>query len=121
MNAQNVFGGLLKKCSQTNKVTGWKRDGFCSTDEFDRGNHCVCSVMTKEFLEYTKKRGNDLSTPIKNMFPGLEPGDRWCLCTLRWLEAEKAGFAPPVVLESTNKKALEKVPLETLEKYAFKE
>ncbi|CAM9695398.1 unnamed protein product, partial [Sphacelaria rigidula] len=94
-------------------TTGWRRDGFCNTDEFDGGSHCVCSEVTQEFLEYTAAQGNDLSTP-RGQFPGLKPGDRWCLCSSRWLQAQKSGRAPPVFLESTHEKALNIIPLEVL-------
>lgn len=85
----------------------------------DRGTHVVCALVTEEFLQFSKKRGNDLITPVPQwQFPGLKPGDRWCLCVSRWLEAEKAGVAPPVVLEATHEIALEYTELDTLVKYA---
>jgi hypothetical protein len=102
-------------------MTGYYRNGFCQTGSDDRGTHVVCAEMTEEFLSYTKSKGNDLSTPIPAYnFPGLKPGDRWCLCIIRWLEAEKAGVAPKINLKSTNKKALEYTNLKMLEKYATK-
>ena len=96
-------------------MTGYGRDGFCRLLKGDTGTHTVCAVMTKEFLEFTKSRGNDLSSPnIAFGFPGLIPGDRWCLCALRWLEAYKANCAPPVILEATNEKALDIIALKYL-------
>ncbi|MBK2295663.1 DUF2237 family protein [Francisella philomiragia] len=111
---KNVLGGILKSCCLEPK-TGFYRDGFCRTDNHDHGLHVVCAIMTKEFLEYTASRGNDLSTPnLLFDFPGLKPGDKWCLCALRWLEAYQNGVAPEVVLESTNEKALQVVKKEYL-------
>ncbi len=99
-------------------VTGFYRDGYCRTDPNDSGQHAVAAIVTKEFLDFTKTRGNDLQTPRPEYgFPGLEPGDRWCLCTARWKEAEEAGVAPPVDLQATHQDALKVVPLETLQKY----
>lgn len=86
-------------------MIGWYRDGYCRTDEQDRGLHTVCATMTRSFLEYTKSKGNDLSTP-NSYFPGLKPGDSWCLCAARWDEARRAGFAPKVKLEATNEVCL---------------
>lgn len=118
MTARNVLGGTLVPCSM-DPLTGWYRDGCCNTDDADRGLHTVCAVMTAEFLAFTRARGNDLSTPVPEYdFPGLKPGDRWCLCVTRWVEAFNAGQAPPVVLEATHLHALEFVPLETLQAYA---
>ncbi|MFM8270695.1 MAG: DUF2237 family protein [Pseudomonadota bacterium] len=112
--AKNVLGTELKHCCK-NPLTGYFRDGFCRTNEHDEGRHVVCSFVTKEFLEFSLGRGNDLSTPRPEFnFPGLKPGDRWCLCALRWLEAYKAGVAPTVKLESTHEKTLEFIPLEAL-------
>ncbi len=112
--AKNVLGGPLQPCSM-DPLTGFYRDGCCNTGLGDRGVHCVCAVMTAEFLQFSKSRGNDLSTPNPDMgFPGLKPGDRWCLCAPRWQEAFIAGFAPPVVLASTHIAALEFVDLEDL-------
>ena len=107
---RNVRGQALKVCS-INPMTGWFRDGRCNTDENDRGRHLVCAEMTSEFLSFTKNRGNDLSTPSpRHRFPGLSPGDRWCLCALRWKEAHEAGVAPPVILEATHSKTTQFVP-----------
>lgn len=118
MNRLNVFGQPLETCCLDPK-TGFFRDGFCRTDESDFGRHVVCAIVTREFLEFTLKRGNDLMTARPEMdFPGLKPGDRWCLCAIRWREAHEAGFAPPVVLDSTDIKALEHVPIEVLQGYA---
>lgn len=118
---KNVFGEDIITCS-TSPMTGFYRDGCCSTGEEDLGIHTVCAVMTDEFLDFSKKAGNDLSTPAPHfMFPGLKAGDRWCLCAARWVEAFKAGKAPLVVLEATHEKTLELVPLEELVKFAFKE
>lgn len=117
-NPINVFGLPLQACCH-NPVTGYFRDGYCKTMAEDRGTHVVCALVTDEFLQFSKKRGNDLITPVPQwQFPGLKPGDRWCLCVSRWLEAEKAGVAPPVVLEATHENALEYTELETLVKYA---
>ena len=116
--AANVLTEELKGCSD-DPLTGYYRDGFCHTGETDTGTHVVCAEMTDEFLEFTASRGNDLSTPHPEwMFPGLKPGDRWCLCVLRWKEALEDGFAPPVVLESTHIRALEYVDLEQLQDQA---
>lgn len=110
----NVLGTELRKCS-IDPMTGWYRDGSCRTDEMDRGLHVVCAEMTEAFLAFTKARGNDLSTSApQHRFPGLKPGDRWCLCARRWLEAHEAGVAPPVHLDATHRKALEIIPLEVL-------
>lgn len=107
--AANVLGEALQGCSD-DPLTGFYRDGFCHTGESDTGTHVVCAEMTAEFLEYTASRGNDLSTPRPQwMFPGLKPGDRWCLCALRWKEALDAGMAPAVVLEATHIGVLEYV------------
>ena len=117
--ANNVLGTKLEDCS-TDPMTGYFRDGCCRTDASDRGTHTVCAVMTEEFLEFTRSRGNDLSTPIPQFrFPGLKPGDRWCLCASRWFEAWHAGKAPHVILEATHKKTLDLVPLEILQTYAL--
>lgn len=112
--SKNVLGGTLQTCC-TDPVTGFYRDGKCNTGPQDYGTHVVCAEMTKEFLDFTKSRGNDLSTPISAYrFPGLKPGDKWCLCALRWKEALDAGVAPPVVLERTHQKALQYVSLKEL-------
>jgi uncharacterized protein (DUF2237 family) len=116
----NIYDEPLQSCC-TAPMTGYYRNGFCQTGSDDRGTHVVCAEMTEDFLSYTKSKGNDLSTPIPAYdFPGLKPGDRWCLCIIRWLEAEKAGIAPKINLKSTNKKALEYTNLKMLEKYAVK-
>jgi uncharacterized protein (DUF2237 family) len=116
---KNVLGTALEPCCFKPK-TGFYRDGFCKTGEEDFGTHIVCAMMTNEFLEYTKSRGNDLSTPIPQWgFPGLREGDKWCLCIMRWLEAEKAGKAPKIALEATNEKALDYTTLELLKSYAL--
>ena len=110
----NVLGGPLAECSR-DPLTGFYRDGCCETGPDDVGTHVVCAVMTAEFLDFTKSRGNDLSTPRPSFrFAGLSPGDRWCLCVGRWKEALDAGVAPPVVLEATHRKALDTVSLDAL-------
>jgi len=117
--ASNVLGGQLEGCC-TNPMTGYYRDGFCRTGGQDFGSHVVCAEMTAEFLEFTKSRGNDLSTPHPEFqFPGLKSGDRWCLCASRWQEALDAGVAPPVILSATHPRALEVVSLNELEKHAL--
>jgi uncharacterized protein (DUF2237 family) len=117
----NVLGGELEPCS-FDPVTGFFRDGYCRTEGRDPGFHAVCAVMTEEFLEFSKSVGNDLSTPRPQwMFPGLRPGDRWCVVALRWLEALEGGVAPPVVLEATHASALEFVSLAELEAHAWAE
>lgn len=115
---KNVLGGPLKDCSH-DPLTGWFRSGCCDTDEDDHGVHTVCAIMTQEFLDYTRSRGNDLSTRTP-FFPGLQPGDQWCVCAGRWVEALRAGVAPPIVLEATHEKTLELVSLAELQKYQFK-
>lgn len=116
----NALGGALEPCS-THPMTGFFRDGHCNTCAQDQGSHTVCAVMTAEFLAYSKYVGNDLSTPIPQFnFPGLRPGDRWCLCAARFLQAHDEGCAPLVRLEATHVRALEVVPLEVLELYAEK-
>ncbi len=114
----NVFGEPLRPCS-TQPVTGFFRDGCCNTDATDLGSHTVCVEMTAEFLEYSRFRGNDLSTPVpEHGFPGLQAGDRWCLCAARWLEAYQQGMAPRVYLQSTHERALQVVPLALLRRFA---
>ena len=108
----NVFDEPIEICS-TDPMTGWSREGKCMTDENDQGTHTVCAKMTDEFLDYTKSMGNDL-TSRTNSFPGLKKDDHWCLCALRWREAMKAGVAPSVKLEATNKKTLDYVSLDEL-------
>ena len=111
---KNVLGEDLELCG-SNPVTGYLRDGCCNTDNFDRGSHTVCAVVTDEFLEFSKSQGNDLTTPIPELdFNGLMHGDSWCLCALRWEEARQAGCAPRVKLTSTNIKTLEMVEFEDL-------
>ena len=110
----NVVGGELQPCS-TAPLTGFFRDGCCATGPEDAGSHTVCAVMTERFLEFSRLAGNDLSTPRPEWgFAGLEPGDRWCVCAARWLEAHHAGCAPQVVLGATHARALEVVPIEAL-------
>lgn len=117
--AHNVLGSALECCC-TDPMTGFYRDGFCKTGGGDFGVHVVCAQVTQEFLEYTKAQGNDLSTPMPMFnFPGLRPGDRWCLCAARWKEALDAGVAPPVVLSATHASALEYVSLRELQQYAI--
>lgn len=119
IEARNVLGTALETCG-CRPMTGWFRDGSCRTDARDRGRHVVCARLTRDFLDFSRARGNDLSTAVPELdFPGLEAGDRWCLCLDRWLEAHDAGCAPPVVLEATEVSALERVPLEVLKRYAF--
>jgi uncharacterized protein len=115
----NVLGGRLVSCS-TDPMTGFFRDGACSTCKEDRGSHTVCTQVTEEFLAVSRERGNDLSTPNAAAgFPGLQPGDRWCLCAARWQEALDLGVAPPVVLSSTHARALEIVDLDDLVAHAI--
>ena len=115
--ARNVLGTDLQACS-IDPLTGYFRDGCCHTGPSDHGRHVVCAVMTDSFLSYTRSRGNDLSTPRPEFqFPGLQPGDRWCLCALRWREAVEAGVAPPVFLEATHEAVLQYVDMATLKKY----
>jgi len=110
----NVVGGELQECS-AEPLTGFYRDGCCATGPEDAGSHTVCAIVTAEFLRFSRLAGNDLSAPAPHFgFPGLEPGDRWCVCAARWLEAERAGCAPGVVLAATHERALEVVPIETL-------
>ena len=114
----NVLGGQLEPCS-TDPVTGYYRDGSCICGPDDVGLHSICAVMTEDFLRHQQAVGNDLSTPRPEFeFPGLHPGDRWCVVANRWLEAYQDGLAPPVVLASTNARTLELVPLLVLEEYA---
>ena len=110
----NVVGGELLPCS-SDPVTGFYRDGCCATGPEDLGSHTVCATMTAEFLQFSALSGNDLSTPRPDWgFPGLTPGDRWCVCASRWLEAYDAGCAPGVVLAATHARALEVVPIDAL-------
>jgi uncharacterized protein (DUF2237 family) len=115
----NVFGERLALCS-VDPVTGFYRDGCCSTGDEDRGRHVVCAEVTASFLEFSKQMGNDLSTPRPEFgFPGLKPGDRWCLCADRWQQALEAGAAPRVVLSATHRLALEHVDLADLKRHAL--
>nr|WP_202897171.1 DUF2237 domain-containing protein [Actinopolymorpha pittospori] len=115
---RNVLGGELEPCS-TDPLTGFYRDGYCRTGSQDLGSHTVCAVMTAEFLAHQRRVGNDLSTPRPAFaFPGLHPGDRWCVVAARWLQAFEAGVAPPVVLAATHESASDIIPLGTLRKYA---
>lgn len=121
MSERNLLGEPLQPCS-TDPLTGWHRDGCCSAGENDAGKHLVCAEVTDEFLAFSKSVGNDLSTPRAEYgFPGLKPGDRWCLCASRWEEARLAGFAPAVVLQATNLLATEIVALGHLQAYASEE
>jgi uncharacterized protein (DUF2237 family) len=118
-DARNVLGSKLEVCSIA-PMTGFYRDGCCSTGAGDFGAHVVCAEVTQEFLDYTKAKGNDLCTPMPAYdFPGLKPGDRWCLCASRWKEALDAGVAPPVVLSATHASALEYVSMAELEQHAL--
>ena len=114
----NVFGDKLEPCCN-NPKTGFFRNGLCDTCSEDFGFHTVCIMVTKEFLEFSKKMGNDLSTPRPEFnFPGLKPGNRWCLCAMRWKEAYEQGKAPPVFLESTHEATLKLVDFNILQQYA---
>ena len=116
--SRNVLGEPLTSCS-TQPLTGFFRDGCCRTSDDDLGRHVVCVEVDAAFLEFSRARGNDLSTPRLELgFDGLEPGDRWCLCAARWQEALEAGAAPPVVIQATEEKALEDVELTDLKKFA---
>ncbi len=111
----NVLNQPLELCC-SDPITGYYRNGFCQTDDHDHGRHVVCAIITQEFLDFTFSKGNDLMTPrLEFQFPGLKPGDKWCLCVLRWKEAHLQGCAPPVVLESTELKALDYVSLQQLQ------
>jgi uncharacterized protein (DUF2237 family) len=117
---KNVLGGPLSLASK-DPLTGYFRTGFCTTDANDRGLHVVAAVLTTDFLIYSRSQGNDLISPnIQYGFPGLKAGNIWCLCVLRWKEALEAGFAPPIILEATNAKALEHVSLEVLKQNEYK-
>jgi len=119
IEGKNVLGGELETCSMR-PLTGFFRDGCCNTSYEDTGMHTVCVQVTAEFLAFSKKRGNDLSTPApEHGFAGLKPGDRWCLCVARWKEALDAGAAPAVVLAATHEEALAVVPLAELKKRAI--
>ncbi|MGC1515970.1 MAG: DUF2237 domain-containing protein [Maribacter sp.] len=115
--ANNVLGTALEGCCFEPK-TGFYRDGYCKTGPEDSGTHTVCAIMTEAFLVFTKTQGNDLSTPIPMYnFPGLKPGDKWCLCASRWKQAVKAGVAPPILLEATHEKTLEFIDFDLLLAY----
>lgn len=118
MSSKNVLGGPLKVCG-CDPMTGYFRDGFCKTSSTDFGNHSICAVVTKEFLEYSASKGNDLMSPVGSHFPGLNPGDKWCLCASRWKEAALVGKAPLVDLEATEDSALRTVSLEMLKQHAY--
>ena len=114
----NVVGEPRESCSEE-PMAGFFRDGCCNTSDEDLGSHTVCVEVTREFLEFSRFRGNDLSTPVPEYgFPGLKPRDRWCLCAARWLEAQQHGMAPRVMLRGTHQRALEIVPLNLLKEYA---
>jgi len=118
-SARNVLGEPLAGCCDRPR-TGFYRDGYCHTGPEDVGSHTVCAEMTAEFLAFSRSRGNDLSTPHPEFgFPGLVPGDRWCLCVSRWREALLAGVAPPIVLAATHERALEVVSLAELQRHAL--
>lgn len=112
-----MVGGELQECS-AEPLTGFFRDGCCATGSEDLGSHTVCAIVTEEFLRFSRGVGNDLSTPQLG-FPGLRPGDRWCLCAARWIEAHEAGCAPPVLLAATHERALELIEIDTLLAYAI--
>lgn len=117
---RNVLGGKLGICG-TSPMTGFYRDGCCRTGADDHGRHTLCAVVTQEFLQFALDRGNDLVSPVpQHGFPGLKPGDRWCLCVERWKEAFEADVAPPVVLEATHFSVLEYVDLEDLQEHALR-
>lgn len=118
MTERNVLGEQLEPCG-FDPLTGWMRDGSCDTDDADRGNHTICAVVSQEFLDHQRGIGNDLTTPAPMFrFPGLKPGDRWCVTAGNWLRAARDGVAAPVVLASTHERALEIVPLEVLREHA---
>ena len=115
----NIFNEPLEACS-FDPVTGFFRSGCCETSEQDTGSHTVCAIMTEEFLKFSKSKGNDLSTPVPAFdFPGLNPGDRWCLCAARWLEAYEAGSAPSIIARATHRRALEIIPIEAMKELAL--
>lgn len=118
---RNVLGEPLTPCN-TDPTTGYRRDGHCTAVPGDRGDHHLCAVVTEAFLTFSRKQGNDLVTPRPDLdFPGLDPGDQWCLCVGRWLEAEAANVAPPVVMAATNEAVLDRVSLETLRTHAVEQ
>jgi uncharacterized protein len=118
MADRNVLGGPLESCS-TDPMTGFYRDGNCATGPDDLGSHTICAVVTAEFLDHQRSIGNDLTTPMPGFrFPGLHPGDRWCVTARNWAQAHEDGYAAPVVLAATNEAVLEIIPLEVLAEYA---
>ncbi len=118
MTERNVLGGALEPCG-TDPMTGFHRDGRCTTGPQDLGSHTICAVVTREFLDHQRRIGNDLTTPAPHyQFPGLVPGDRWCVTAANWARAHAAGFGAPVVLASTNEAVLQIVPLTTLQEHA---
>ncbi len=118
MTEHNVLGGELEPCG-LDPVTGWFRDGTCTTSPEDLGSHTICAVMTREFLEHQESIGNDLTTPVEAFgFPGLQPGDRWCVTARNWVRAYDDGVAAPVVLAATHERALDIVPLDALSENA---
>ena len=115
----NIFNEPLEACS-FDPVTGFFRSGCCETSEQDTGSHTVCAIMTEEFLKFSKLKGNDLSTPVPAFdFPGLNSGDRWCLCAARWLEAYEAGSAPSIIARATHRRALEIIPMEAMKEFSL--
>ena len=115
----NIFSEEIEDCS-CDPMTGFFRNGCCETSDHDAGSHTVCALMNKEFLEFSSSRGNDLINPVPAFnFPGLNPGDRWCLCANRWLEAYEAGTAPHIIAKATNIKALEIIEIEQIKEFAI--
>ena len=115
----NIFNEPLEACS-FDPVTGFFRSGCCETSEQDTGSHTVCAIMTEEFLKFSKSKGNDLSTPVPAFdFPGLNSGDRWCLCAARWLEAYEASSAPSIIAKATHRRAIETIPMEVIKEFAL--
>ncbi len=118
---ENVLGEPLKPCCN-DPMTGFFRNGFCQFDQRDPGEHTICVIVTESFLEFSKSRGNDLSTPHPEFeFPGLKEGDKWCLCARRWVEAYEADMAPKVVLNATHHSMLNYIDLETLKEFSYQE
>ena len=116
---KNVFGEEIETCCES-PITGFFRDGFCHTDDTDEGVHTICVSMTEDFLEFSKSKGNDLSTPRPEFnFPGLKEGDSWCLCAERWVEAYEVSMAPKLYIKRTNLRTLDIVPFEILKKFAI--
>ena len=116
---KNIFNEDIEECC-TNPITGFYRDGFCNTDQLDFGTHTVCTLITNDFLEFSKSMGNDLSTPRPEFdFPGLKEGDKWCVCANRWLEAYENGKAPMVYLRKSHHKSTSIIDIEILKKYAL--